>query len=119
MIKFELKLKDGTINDTYTEIYTDLIDDYMNEKELLIKYTSIVGKYNDGKSFKIIINSEEDINMGGDFVLFSFMELVAENKVNKDITIEDFYKEFRKKLRKNAYANSIYKRKIKITFKEE
>lgn len=47
------------------------------------------------------------------------MELVAENKVNKDITIEDFYKEFRKKLRKNAYANSIYKRKIKITFKEE
>ena len=78
MMNFELKLKDGTINDTYTEIYTDLIDDYMNEKEYLMRHTILSGIYNNDNPFKIIIDSEEDINMGGDFILFSFMELVAE-----------------------------------------
>lgn len=119
MLSFKLKLKNGMVENVYADIYTDITDDYMNEKEYLIRHTILSGIYNNDNPFKIIIDSEEDINMGGDFVLFSFMELVAENKVNKDITVEDFYKEFRKKLRKNAYANSIYKRKIKITFKEE
>lgn len=119
MSSFKLKLKDGIINDVYGEIYTDITDDYINEKEYLIRHTILSGIYDDNTSFKIIIDSEEDINMGGDFVLFSFMELVAENKVNKDITVEDFYKEFRKKLRRNASANSIYKRKIKISFKKK